>query len=545
MVRPPRSEGPRARARLAGVPPSPARLAGPTAAAFLAVLLIVPLGAVVVRGLGMAPLATLADLAADPYLRERLGLTLVQATLSTVLTVAVALPGALAFAHWSFPGKRLLRALFTVPFVMPSVVAGAGFLALAGPGGTLGVDGMDTLWLILAAHVFYNHAVVVRMVGGFLEASAPRLREAAAVLGAGPLRTTLRVTLPLAVPAIAAAGALVFVFCFTSFGVILILAPQGSWDTLEIEIYRSVARLLRLDAAAALALLQLAVAMTAAGVYTALQARTAVPLAGGAPLPRPGRRGWIVLAATLAPPLALTVAPLAALAWRAFVPPGTEGPSLIGWRAAFAPSGLFGVASAWDAAWNSLRFAVASGAIATVAGAAFAYAVVRGGWRWLDRASLLPLATSAVTLGLGVLLAFPALSGTFWGLALAHALIGTPFVARAVLPSLRGIPASRLAAAAVAGAGPWRRLARVELPALTPSLIAGSGFAAAVSLGEFGAALVLTRPELATLPVAIYQRLGRPGSENYAAALVMALALMALTALVMAALDRLGGPGEL
>ncbi len=523
---------------------SPGTVGGLLASAFLALLLGVPLVAVVLRGLGEAPLAALTALATDPYLRERLGRTLLQATLSTVATVALGLPGALAFARWSFPGKRLLRALFTVPFVMPSVVAGAGFLALAGPGGTLGVNLLDSLALVLAVHVFYNHAVVIRMVGGFLESAAPRLRDAAATLGAGPWRTTLRVTLPLAAPAILAAAALVFVFCFTSFGVVLIVAPGGSWDTLEVEIYRSVSRLLRLDTAAALALLQLVVAMVAGGLYTALQARAAVPLAGATPLPRPGRRGRWLLAATLLPPAALTAAPLAALLVRAVVPPGASGPSWAGWRAAFAPSELLGVVSAGEATWNSLRFAAASGALATLVGLAFAYAVVRAGWRFLDRASLLPLATSAVTLGLGLLLAFPGLSGTFWGLALAHALIGTPFVARSVLPSLRGIPASRSAAAAVAGAGPWRRALRVDLPALGPALVGGAGFAVAVSLGEFGAALVLSRPELATLPVAIYQRLGRPGGENYAAALVLALVLMALTAALMALLDRLGGPGE-
>lgn len=525
-------------------PFGPASVAAFLATAFLAVLLLVPLAAILQRGLADAPFAALADVAGDPFFRERLGRTLAQATLSTVLTLASGLPAALVFARYRFAGKALLRAAFTVPFVMPTVVAGAAFLALLGPGGALGVDGLDTLGLVLLAHVFYNHAIVVRMVGGFLEAAAPRLRDAAATLGAGPLRTAWRVTLPLAAPAILAAAALVFVFTFTSFGVIVLLAPGGAWNTLEVEVYRSVARTLQLDVAATLAALQLVVAMGVAGGYAALQARTAVPLRGGAPLPRPGRGGTLALAVTLAPPLLLTLAPLAALAWRSVVPPGADGPTALGWRAAFAPSDLLGVASGAQATWTSLRFAGASALLATAAGTAFAYAVVRGGHRWLDRASLLPLATSSVTLGLGILLAWPAWAGTFGGLAAAHALIGMPFVARALLPSLRGIPASRSAAAAVAGAGPWRRLVRVDLPALRPALVAGGGFAAAVSLGEFGAALVLTRPEWATLPVAIYQRLGRPGAENYAAAMAMAVTLMVATGLVMALLDRLGGRGE-
>ncbi len=524
--------------------PSPATVSAVLAGAFLALALGVPLGAVVVRGLADGPGPALLRVVTDPHLQETLLRTLLQAFLSTVLTVAVGLPAALAFARWSFPGKRLARAAFTIPFVMPSVVAGAGFLALAGPRGLAPFDATDTLALVLAAHVFYNVAIVVRMVGGFLESAAPRLRDAAATLGATPLRTVRRVTLPLAAPMIAASAALVFIFCFTSFGVIVIVAPGGGWDTLEVEIWRVVGRLLRLDVAAGLALVQLTVAMLAAGIYTRLQARAAVPASGPVRAPPPGRTGRWVLLATLLPPALLAIAPLAALLVRAFV--GADGsPSLAGFRTAFAPTGLLGVASGWDATWNSLRFAAASGAVATVAGVAFAYAVVRGGHRWLDRASLAPLAVSAVTLGLGVLLAWPLLAGSFWGLAAAHALIGTPFVARAVLPSLRAIPASRSAAAAVAGAGPWRRLLRVDLPALGPSLAAGSGFAVAVSLGEFGAALVLTRPELATLPVAIHQRLGRPGAESYAAALALAVVLMVVTAALMALVDRLSGRGEL
>ncbi|MEX2501545.1 MAG: ABC transporter permease subunit, partial [Trueperaceae bacterium] len=429
---------------------SPTLVAGWIAGGFLLLALGVPLAAVALRGLADGPWQTLITVATDPYLQRTLARTALQAALSTLLTVALGLPAALAFARWSFPGKRLARAAFTVPFVMPSVVAGAGFLALIGPRGVLPWDLTDTLALVLAAHVFYNVAVVIRMVGGFLESAAPRLRDAAATLGASPLRTVRRVTLPLATPMIAASAALVFVFCFTSFGVIKIIAPGGGWDTLEVEIYRVLGRLVRLDLAAGLALVQLGVAMIAAGLYTRLQARTATPLVGATPLPRPGPVGRAVLIATLAPAALLTAAPLTALLVRAFAGSGA-GASLDGFRAAFAPSALLGVVSGWDALANSLRFAAASGAVATIVGVAFAYAVVRGGQRWLDRASLLPLATSSVTLGLGVLLAWPAAAGSFWGLALAHALIGTPFVTRAVLPSLRCVPASRTAAAAVGG----------------------------------------------------------------------------------------------
>src|SRR5690606_5086448 len=162
-----------------------------------------------------------------------------------------------------------------------------------------------------------------------------------------------------------------------------------------------------------------------------------------------------------------------------------------------------------------LTFALLSAALAVVVGLGFAYAVARGGWRALDTASLLPLATSPVTLGFGYLLAYPALATTFWGIPLAHALVAFPFVARTLLPARRRRPRGQRAAPARPGAGPARTCVRGELPALPPPLLAAAAFAFASSMGEVGASLLLVRPEYATLPVAMFDRLGRPGPLNF------------------------------
>src|SRR5690554_3880941 len=297
---------------------------GAAALAFLVAGLFVPLAAIVWRGVapaGGTPLAGLVATLTDPYYLGRLWFTTWQALLSTALTVAVGLPTALLLARYGFAGRRLLTAAFSVPFVMPTVVAGMGFLALAGPRGLLGVDLRGTLVLVLAAHVFYNFAIVARLVSGFLEGLGPRLEQAAATLGAGAWRTLWRVTLPLALPATVAAATLVFVFCFTSFGVVLILAPEARFATLEVELYRLTLRLLRLDAAAALALVQLVVVGGLGLAYTRLQARLAVPFAAGRAVARRprgvgaallGADLLVIAAGVLAPPLALTVQALTA-----------------------------------------------------------------------------------------------------------------------------------------------------------------------------------------------------------------------------------------
>ncbi|MEI2642227.1 MAG: ABC transporter permease subunit [Candidatus Nanopelagicales bacterium] len=184
------------------------------------------------------------------------GFTILQAALSTLATVVVALPAAVVIARFRFPGRAALRALVLVPFVMPTVVVAAAFLALIGPNGLLGVDLSGSLTGLVAAHMFLNLAVVVRVVGAALAGLDPRLEDAARVLGCSPWQVFRRVTWPLILPSLKAAATIVFLFCFTSFGVVQVLGA-GQLRTVEVEIYRRTTYLLDLPAAAALSLLQL------------------------------------------------------------------------------------------------------------------------------------------------------------------------------------------------------------------------------------------------------------------------------------------------
>jgi len=510
---------------------------GLVATSFLTAFFLFPLAVILQRS--FSGWEGLAAIITNPYYGERLLFTGGQALASTLLTVILALPTAVLFARYTFPGKRLLRSAFTVPFVMPTVVAAMGFLALVGPNGLLDITLRGKVVLILLAHVFYNYAVVVRIVGSHLERAAPRLLEAAATLGAGGWRSWWRVTLPLSLPAVLAAAALVFIFCFTSFGIILILAPNH--PTLEVEIYRLTARLLRLDAAAVLAMTQLIAIGLVTWCYTALQRRLAVPLARGAPqLPRPRGLARLILQLNLLAAFILILSPLLAIVVETFWRSGSALPDLAAFRALAHSPRSIGFANPWNAIGNSLRFALSSMFLSLLLGLAFAYAVVRAGWHWLDNLSLMPLATSAVTLGFGYLLAFPKLTISPWGVTLAHTLIGFPFVTRSLLPSLRGLPASLPDAARVLGSSPLAVLRRVELPLLAPALVTAASFAFAVSMGEFGATLVITRPEYATIPIAIFDRLGRPGEANYSAALALSVILMVITAAAMMLFERFG-----
>lgn len=517
-------------------PPALAHAAGALAALALALGVALPLAALAVRTLDAAAL----DAWRDPAVWGVVGRSAAQAAASTLAAVALGLPAAWALARPDLPLRAAWRALFVVPFVLPSLVAGVAVLAWVGPRGLLGVDGRDTWWVLVLAHAFYNAGLVARLVGGHLAGAGARLHDAAAVLGASPWRRFRRVTLPTAAPALVAAAALTFLFCFTSFGVVLVLAPEPRFATLEVQIYREVARSLNLGTASALALLQLAFVLALAVPYLRASARLAAPVerqtAGAAP------GSWRVRAAALlavAPAGLLVAAPLAALVATALAPPAGASVATA-WASLLEPSARVGLTDAPTALANSLRFAAVATVLALALGGAIGLAVARAGWRWLDAAGLAPWAVSAVTLGLGLLLVAPALASSAWGVPLAHALLATPLVARVATTALRSVPEGWRAAAATLGASPARALWRLDLPLTRAAWATAAAYAAATSLGEFGAALLLRRPETTTLPVAIAERLGRPGAAAYAEALLLALVLAALVGLVVAGVDAVG-----
>jgi len=163
---------------------------------------------------------------------------------------------------------------------------------------------------------------------------------------------------------------------------------------------------------------------------------------------------------------------------------------------------------------------------------------------------MLPLGTSAVTLGLGYIVALdrPPLNLRTSPLlvVLAHTLIALPFVLRSILPALRSIHPRLREAAALLGASPWRVWQEVDLPIVARAVLVGAVFAFTVSLGEFGATSLIARPERPTMPIAIYRFLGRPGAANYGQALAMATLLMVVCAVGFLAIERfrVGEVGE-
>ncbi len=471
----------------------------------------------------------------------------------------------------SFPGKGLLRVLTTVPFILPTVVVAAGLNALLGPRGWLNMGlmqafGLETapvqilnsLGAILLAHVFYNTTIVIRLVGSAWAQLDPRLGHAGRVLGASALRAGWEITFPLLRPAILAAALLVFLFDFTSFGVVLLLGGPR-FATLEVEIYTQAMSMLNLPAAGLLSAIQLACTLLLTVLYQRVSGGRNVPL-----IPRlkgegmRAARTWgerFFVAGMVALLAVLMILPLAALAGRSVMRLEAErgqreaiqsGLTLDYYAELFTNrrGSLFYVAPA-TAMQNSMAYAGATVVISLVLGTLAAAALNRKGRanRWMDALLMLPLGASAVTLGLGYIVVFnrPPLQVSSFPLLvpIAHSLVALPFVVRTMQPAMASIPENLRQAARVLGAAPWQVWREVDWPILARAALVSGIFAFTISLGEFGATSFLARPETPTIPIAIYRFLSQPGALNYGQALAMAVVLMVVCGLAVAAIDRL------
>lgn len=454
--------------------------------------------------------------------------TLWQAVVSVAATFVVALPATWIVSRYSFAGRRLLIAVMTVPFLLPTVVVGAAFLAL------LPRSLHFTACAVIVAHAYFNIAVVVRVVGARWEQLDPRLGDAARTLGASPIRAARTVTWPLLRGAALSAAGIIFLFCFTSYGVIRLLGGPAT-STVETEIYVRAVVFGDLDGAVALALLQMLALLALLGVAGRRRAQ-ASPLA-----PATHRRSapsgpvrWTIRIIAVAMAV-IACAPMLAVALHS-----------VRMRGRFSNAGWASLVTGdtTTAVVNSLAYALVAALLTVIVALGATTAATYGGriTAWIPTLTSLPLTVSAVTIGLGILVTFDTPPFEFrssWFITpVAHALVAAPLALRAVLPVAREIPASLSHAAATLGARPLASWLTVDWPLLSRATASAGALAFAVSIGEFGATSFLTRRESETMPVAISRLLGKPGDTNQLTGYTLATMLIVVCVATVAVIDR-------
>lgn len=481
----------------------------------LAVLVLGTAGALALTGQGLrlAP----ADLAA-------LRFTLLQAALSALVSVALAVPLARALARRRFAGRGALIAFLGAPFLLPVVVAVVGMLSVYGRQGllnqalgALGLPPFSVFGLqgVVLAHVFFNLPLATRLLlNGWAGIPAERVRLAR-TLGLPPWAEFRHIEWPMLRPLLPGALLLVFLLCLTSFVVALILGGGPGATTLELAIYQALRLDFDLGHAASLALLQFGLCTLALALAGRL-ASAPIPGAGLARSERPlAPGGWRLWSDALL--LVLVVLflalPLAHVAWAGI-------------------GALGGLAfPVWQAALRSLGMALASTLLATTAGLVLALAAARGtrAARWLDLAAMLPLAASGLVLGTGLFLVLRPLAPpealALPVTVLVNAVMALPFLFRLILPEAQALEADYGRLCATLGLTGAARLRHVTLPRLARPLGLGAGIAAALAMGDLGVIALFAGPDTATLPLMVQRLAGAYRMDQAAAASLVLVVL--------------------
>ncbi len=509
---------------------------------FIAVLFYWPIAKITSLGFSGDWLATLGE----PETLEVIWFTLWQAAVSTLMTLVIAIPGAYLLYRKSFPGQGVVKALITVPFVLPSIVVAVGFTVFRNAHDfwiDLDLTFLsDSVYWIIGAHVFVNYSIAVRTIGGVWATMDSEIEEAAELDGAGRLKTLLAISLPQLRPALVSAAALVFLFSVTSFGIVLVLGG-GQVQTIETSIYFSASQFLDLEAAAALVLVQTLITAVAFFVGSSLSNGTIglEQVFEGARKPKVDLRDLPAVLITTVIVIGLILMPLLLVLVEAFQVGDSFGFQNFENLATRGARDLLNI-SVVDAAMNSLRNMAVAASVAFVVGTVVSWLLVRTKHKVFDFVFLAPLGVSSVVLGFGFLVSFDAewfpLRSSWLIVPLAQTLIALPMVIRLVYPALVSIGKEPIEQASLDGASSWQTFRFVESGMIKGVLLTALGYAAIISVGEFGASTFLAYGSEGTIPTLLFRLIARPGEQNYGMAMAVSAILIAFVWAVMLLLSR-------
>ncbi len=529
------------------------RTLGTPAALLLTLLFVAPLAIILSKAFtteeGTLTLSRIVNLLGDPYTFRILSFTLLQALVSTLVSLLIALPGAYLLATYNFKGKRLLRALSTIPFVLPSILVVLGFVIFYGNSGLLNnlltllkippLKILYTFTAVILAHAFYNFPIALGLICAYWENLSPAYAQVSATLGAKRGKTFRKITLPRLMPAILSASTLIFLFCFSSFVILLVLGGGPRFTTLEVEIYRRARMTLDLGGAAALSLLSILVALILVALHLYFQRKMSHQEGESRRLGRQADSFFKKLALFFYSFIIIifVLGPLGGIVYRSFMAPLTRSGDLVFSLRWYKE--LFSNTQTLYSLARSLLIATIVTFITLLVSTPLA-ARLRTRRSSIELYAMLPMAVSSIIIGLGYYLLAtlfkrgPSLS--FILVVLAHVVIATPFVLRSLLPEYRKILFSYTAVSLSLGASVAQTFRKVELPLMKGAIATAGAFAFAISIGEFNATLILGGSSTVTVPIVMYRLIN---AYNFAGACALGTLLMVLCALIFFVIEVL------
>ncbi|MGH4036614.1 MAG: ABC transporter permease [Sphaerochaeta sp.] len=491
------------------------------------------------------------------YTRQILSFTVNQAFVSTLLSLIIGLPGAYLLSNYDIRAKKTILGICTIPFVLPSILVILGFVSFYGNNGFLNQILMSLFHLedaplkilysykaIILAHAFYNFPVILLLVSTYWDNLDPKYEMSSYVFGASRLQTFFNVTLRRIIPSILSSSLLVFLFCFTSFSIILVLGGGPKFTTMEVEIYRRARISMDMNGAAAYSIVSIVFCVILLLLYIGSQklisSSDSVVTTTYKKAKRPTSKIGSILSSLYFTLTGIFVlAPIISIIAKSFIGTVSRGGAktftLKYYRQLFGLESSSGVMSdATPAILASLKIAIIVALVTVPMGLSLSVATKRKNSfssALIELIGMLPLAISSVIIGLGYYLIAakaPYLSGTAL-VVLAHLIISLPFAIRIITPELEKLPQSLSQSAMTLGAKPFRAFIDIELPLLKNALIKAAIFSFATSMGEINATLVLSSSKIETIPVVMYRLIA---SYNFAGASALGTILIAVCAIL-------------
>ncbi len=509
-------------------------------------------------------LSNIKVLFTDTQVYRVISFTLLQAAVSTLGALMIGLPGSYILSHYEFRGKKLIRAISVIPFVLPSILIVLGFVIFFGNSGILNVVLMRLFSLeeppfkilytfnaIILAHSFYNFPIVLSIVSNFWSLLPVKMNQAASTLGAKRFKVFLTITLPRLIPAIISASTLVFLFCFSSFAILLVLGGGPRFTTIEVDIYQKARLTGDIQGASAMAVLSIIIALVLVAIYSYTQQRmsNSEELDSGKNTLQSNRHlsspaGRICVALYTVFTSLFVLGPLLSIVYRSFFASASRTAkmtfSLQNYRKLFESFSSV-PAQTFQSLVNSLVIAALSSFTAIIFATMLSSRLVTSTKKKqfsLEIFAMLPMAVSSVILGLGYYIV--SLYTSRIGISkmvlviLAHVVITSPFVLRTLLPSYRRIPFTYRQSSLTLGASVAKTFILIELPLLKGAIATSAAFAFAISMGELNATLALADSSIVTVPLVLYRLIG---SYNFASSCALGTILMVICLLVFAVLE--------
>ena len=491
---------------------------------------------------------TLKSVFTSPYSYRLVRFTVVESLLSAFISCLIALPFAAFYASYDFKLRKLTMTLSALSFTIPSILVVLGFVIFYGNNGVLNnmlksIFSLDespirilyTFPAIILAHVYLNLPVAFNLITNGWTSLARSEEMASYTLKKGKMKTFLSITLPKLRGVIANAFVIIFLFCFSSFAIVMVLGGSPEYSTLESEIYRRAHISLDYSGASALSIFSFIITTIALSLSYIGRRKEKMERRESALKKIRKKKGKVLAALMTLAMLLFILPPMLSILYRSFFDRRGDF-SLESWNTIFSASSFL------SAILNSLFIAMTSAVLATVLAENIAMYSVKCKSRIAPLFATLPLATGSVTLGLGYnfLAAKIGLSSIYTDYLLilaTHLVLSIPFAIRTMLPGAKEIPQRVSEASYTLKKSAFETYMRTERPLLKSYRRKAFIFAFALSLGEVNATLALAGGKITTLPILIYRLIG---SYNYQGASALGSVLLILAFIVFIMGERIG-----